>query len=140
MKPIRIPQVPEAKTSTGVVVPAHQSVVESETKPAGDFSEVNAFDRLIWQNLYTNIDNPAAAQAVLEMSETMPIVEKLYPGLLVRARQTLIAHEAVVQRQAARKVRRRMFVSFAARIARRAFLALTSALQSSKQPAQQPLL
>jgi len=138
MKPIRIPQVPETKSGVALVAP--QSVVEPEAKPAGDFSEVNAFDRLIWQNLYTNIHNPAAAQAVLEMSETMPIVEKLYPGLLVRARQTLIAHEVAVQRLAARKVRRRMVVSFAARAVHRAFVALKSALQSSEQPAQKRLL
>lgn len=69
---------------------------------SGDFTEVNAFDRAIWQDIYRKIHQPAVAQAVFDLAERLPVVEKLYPSLLVRARQTLIEAE---QRRIARAAR-----------------------------------
>lgn len=68
------------------VTPASQAGVS-------DFTEVNAFDRAIWQDIYRKIHQPAVAQAVFDLAERLPVVEKLYPSLLVRARQTLIVAE-----------------------------------------------
>jgi len=79
------------------------STADSEAKNIGDFSDVNAFDRNIWLGLYQDIDKPAAAQAVLEMSEKLSILVKLYPALIVRAHQTLIHHELAQARRVARR-------------------------------------
>ena len=92
-------------------------VAELDPKNASDFSDVNAFDRNIWLGLYHDIDKPAAAQAVLEMSETLPILVKLYPALLVRARQTLIHHEQKRTRQSAwQALALRLFMSLLQKI------------------------
>jgi len=74
----------------------------SDAKNISEFADVNAFDRNIWLGLYHDIDKPAAAQAVLEMSGELPILVKLYPALIVRARQTLIHDEIQRTRRASR--------------------------------------
>jgi hypothetical protein len=119
---------------------AVKSVAETAIKAIGDFSDVNAFDRSIWQDLYAKIDNPATAQAVMEMSEKLPVLEKLYPSLLVRARKTLIEQETAIARREARAKRLRCVAATTAMFSRLLFAKLLMALQAVKQPAQQSLL
>lgn len=58
------------------------SPVVDETQVANSYADVNAFDRMIWQDIYKHIREPAVAAAVLEMSERLDLMSKLYPSLL----------------------------------------------------------
>jgi hypothetical protein len=119
---------------------AVKAVAETAIKAIGDFSDVNAFDRRIWQDLYAKISHPAAAQAVIEMADKLPVLEKLYPSLLVRARQTLIEQEMAIARRNARSLRIRYVISTSSTLVRRLVVKLLSALQGIRQPAQQRLI
>jgi hypothetical protein len=138
MKKFQLPQVPGPKSASGL--PSPSPMAGEETKPAGDFSEVNAFDRMIWQSLYADIDRPSTARAVLDSADSMEIIQKLYPALLVKARQTIIAHEMAKHHQAARTERRRLAVARIAHTTHRVFASLRSMLQGTKQPVQGRLL
>jgi hypothetical protein len=138
MKKFQLPQVPGPKSASGM--PSPSPMAGEESRPAGDFSEVNAFDRMIWQSLYADIDRPSTARAVLESADSIEIIQKLYPALLVKARQTIIAHEMAQRSQAARTERRRMAVARIAHTARRMFASLKAMLQGVSQPVQGRLL
>lgn len=93
---------------------SHVSPVAEEAKAVANYAEVNAFDRMIWQDIYKHIREPAVAAAVLEMSSKLDMMSKLYPSLLVRARETLIRTDHQRQRKAACAALLQRLVRFAA--------------------------
>lgn len=107
--------------------------VDSEVKNISDFSDINAFDRNIWLGLYQDIDKPAAAQAILEMSEKLPILVKLYPALIVRARQTLIHQEQEQVRRLTRRTAALQIAGDLSQMIRRLFKAAAPATQLPKK-------
>lgn len=80
----------------------------------GHVDTADAFDHHIWLHLYRHIRQPAAAQALFDMAERLPVIDARYPALLVRARQTLIERDWAIERRQARASRwRRSFERFA---------------------------